>query len=128
MMSALPSPVMSVAATRHAAGEARIIGEEAADDRGEGRSAGSAEDFDVRSAAGTRSGDHIDPAVAVHVARRHEHAAGEARVIGEETAQRVAWVMLSWDMEMSIDPGVADQRDGAVEHADVRPAAGTGCR
>src|SRR5207248_5459152 len=69
-------------AGRHvlAAGEARVVGEELAD-----QVAGAAVvDVDVRPAARPGGRDHVRDAVAGHVAHRHAHAAGEGGRVGEE--------------------------------------------
>ena len=84
----------------HAAGECRVVGEEAADWR-EGHAV---PDPDVRSAAGPRAGDDVRAAIAVDVARGDEHASGERRVVREEAA----------------DLGERH----AIPHAHVRAAAG----
>src|SRR5207248_326579 len=63
-----------------AAGEAGV-GEEA----GPLRPGGAVEDLDVGPGAGPRPRDDVGPAVAIDIARRHAHPAGEAGV-GEEAA------------------------------------------
>ena len=66
----------------HAARERGVVGEEAAD-LGEG---GAVPDADVRAAARAGPGDDVGQAIAVDVAGRDVHAAGERRVVGKEAA------------------------------------------
>ena len=98
MMSAKPSPLTSPAATRDAAAEDRVVGEERAD-----RGAVGVEHFDQRPAAVARAGDDLVNAVAVQVADGDERAAAEVRLVGEELTNQL--------------------ERGAVEDADVRPTA-----
>src|SRR5207245_3091540 len=97
-------PVVAVDVARghgHAAAEQEVVGEEA-----EQHLAGrAAEHLDVRAAAGARAGDDVGNAVAVHVTRGDINAAAEGRVVRHE---------------------LLEHRPGdAVEHADVRAAAGS---
>src|SRR5205807_2416249 len=62
------------------AGEARVVGEEAHEER----TVGAAEDLDVRASPGPGAGDDVGDAVAVDVADGHPHAAGEGRIVGHE--------------------------------------------
>jgi hypothetical protein len=74
------------------------------------RSVLAAEDLDLGAAAGVGAGDDVGSAVAVNVAGRHEGAAPEGGVVGEEAAQR---------------PGEAGA-GLAVEDPDFRGHAGSG--
>src|SRR5438105_1051103 len=69
-----------------AAGERRVEGEETL----QGGVVGAAELLHVRAAAGAGPGDDLGLAVAVHVAGRHAHAAGEVGAVGEEVGERLA--------------------------------------
>src|SRR5262249_9638446 len=86
----------------HAAAEVRPVGVEA----GQFHPGDDAEDLDVRVGPRPRPGDDVGDAVAVEVAGRHPHPAGEPRVVGHE----------------------ADERGQvpAAEGLDVRPAADVG--
>ncbi len=75
----------SAAATVHPARERRVVGEEAGDLRHD--AAGEAEGAHVRPAAWPGPGDHVREPVTRHVAARHEHAAGEERVVGVEAGE-----------------------------------------
>src|SRR5262249_59256871 len=95
-------PAQIACGHRAPAGEARVVGEE----RPQDRAIRTAEDPDVRAAAGAGRGDDVRHAVALDVADRHVHAPGEARVVGEERPQ--------------------DRAVEAAHDLDVRTAAGTG--
>src|SRR5262249_35180680 len=104
-----PVPVHVAGGDPHAAGEIRVVREEARNRVGRPgqRQVRSAPDHgDVGSAAGVGADDHVGVAVAVHVSGRDVAAAGKIRVEGHEVSQRGAVL--------------------AAEDDDVRPAAGAG--
>src|SRR5262249_21065789 len=84
-----------------AEGEARVVGEEVAD-QGPGLAV---EDLDAGAAAGAGADEDVGDAVVVNVAHGDADAAGEAGVEGEEAIQELA--------------------GGAVD-VDLRPAGGAG--
>src|SRR5207248_8256704 len=90
----------------HAAGEVRVVGEEAA----EGRAAAAAVDGNARPAAGVRPTHYVGEAVAIHVPGGDGHAAREGLVEGHKVLQ-VGAVLAADDHDVGPAPGAGGADD-----------------